>query len=457
LNVTLTTNADQFERAREQLARTAAGPLAARRETGWEQFRATGLPTRRDEEWRFTSTAPIAKGDFALARSGEVPSEDLIRPFSFGGVSSAKLVFVNGHFCPQHSRRLTLPDKVLAGNLADAAVSHPQLVSEHLDRHPRSADDPFTALNLAFLEDGAFIHVPAGLRVEGPIHLLYASTNGSEPLMCHPRNLVVLDEGSEVMVVEHYVSLHEGPAFSNVVTEAVVGPGARLNHYVLERENEQAINIETLAVRQERDSCLDSHTALFGGRLVRNNIHVTLAGEGCDSLINGLYVGHGEQHLDNHMRVVHAAPNCHSRQLYKGILDEQSHGIFSGRIVVEEGAQKTDAVQTNRNLLLSDSAKANAKPQLEIYADDVKCTHGATTGQLDPDALFYLRQRGIDETTARGLLIYAFASENIQSMSVPSIRRQLLQALVQKLPHTAMFDATGEEAQVVEEALGAAT
>jgi Fe-S cluster assembly protein SufD len=226
-------------------------------------------------------------------------------------------------------------------------------------------------------------------------------------------------------VVEDYVSVKSGVMFSNVVTELVVGEGAVVAHYMIEREDMQALNVSTLRIQQERNANVESHSVLLGGALVRNNVHPVLAGEGGECLINGLYIGKGRQHMDNYMLVEHAKPHCNSRQFYNGILDEQAHGVFHGRIIVHKDAQKTDAKQTNRNLLLSDEAQIDTKPQLEIYADDVKCTHGATIGQVEENALFYLRSRGLDEAAARRLLLYAFASECLDRMRTGPVRTYL--------------------------------
>lgn len=248
--------------------------------------------------------------------------------------------------------------------------------------------------------------------------------------MTNPRNLIVAEDATEASIVEDYVSLGSGISFSNAVTELVAGEGAVISHYLLEREDRQAFNVSTLRTQQARSANLSSHSVLLGGGLVRNNVHPVLAGEGGECLINGLFIGNGSQHMDNYMLVEHASPHCSSRQFYNGILDGHSHGVFHGRIIVHKGAQKTDAKQTNRNLLLSDDAQIDTKPQLEIYADDVKCTHGATIGQVDENALFYLRSRGIDEASARGLLLLAFANECLDRMKCRPVR-DYLQDLVQ--------------------------
>jgi Fe-S cluster assembly protein SufD len=304
----------------------------------------------------------------------------------------------------------------------------------HLARYADFHRDAFLALNTAFMQDGAFISIPRGVVLEEPIHLLYVSTELAVPTMTHPRNLIVSGEDSQASILEDYVSLGGGVAFSNAVTELVVGQNSVVSHYLIERENTQSFNVSTLRVEQGRSSNVTSHSVLLGGALVRNNIHPVLAGEGCECVINGLFVPRGRQHMDNYMQVEHASPHGSSRQFYKGILDGQSRGVFHGRIIVHKDAQKTDAKQTNMNLLLSEDAQIDTKPQLEIYADDVKCTHGATIGQIDEEAIFYLRSRGIALASAKALLLFAFAGESLQRMKIEPLRKYLEGLVTEWLP-----------------------
>ncbi len=264
-----------------------------------------------------------------------------------------------------------------------------------------------------------------GAVLEQPIHFLFVSTGGDAPTMSHPRNLIVAEEQSQAAIAEDYVSLKGGVAFCNTATELVAAESAVISHYMIEREHRDTFNISTLRMQQGKSANVSSHSVLLGGGLVRNNVHPVLAGEGGECTINGLFIGNGRQHLDNYMLVEHAAPHCESRQFYNGILDDSAHGVFHGRIIVHKDAQKTDAKQTNRNLLLSDDAQIDTKPQLEIYADDVKCTHGATIGQIDETALFYLRSRGIAEVAARKLLLLAFARECLDRMREEGMRGYL--------------------------------
>jgi Fe-S cluster assembly protein SufD len=303
-------------------------------------------------------------------------------------------------------------------------------VESHLGRYLDIQRDVFSALNTAFAEDGGYVHVRRGVVLPDPIYLLFVSTAGDKPLMSHPRNLIVIENEAQATIVEDYVSIGETTAFSNTATELIAGENAMVSHYMIEREHRQAFNISTLRIQQRRSANVSSHSVLLGGGLVRNNVHPVLAGEGGECLINGLFIGNGRQHLDNYMQVEHASPHCASRQFYNGILDDHAHGVFHGRIIVHKDAQKTDAKQTNRNLLLSDDSRIDTKPQLEIYADDVKCTHGATIGQIEENALFYLRSRGIDEISARKLLLLAFANECLDRMATGVARDH-----VEKLIH----------------------
>lgn len=418
-------------------SRSPHGLLTELRRKAFDRFVSVGFPTTNIESWRFTPVGPILKPDYAMAGPSDIPlTPERIEPHAFGGPSAARFVFLDGHFRPDLTLKRLLPAGIRVMSLREALKLESKAVEQYLARNARDADDPFTALNSAFIEDGAFIHVDAGVRIDQPIHLLFLSTDGAKPLLSHPRNLIVAERGSWLSVIEHYAALGDDVYFSNAVTEVHVAEGAEVHHYLLDRESDKAFNISTLSVQQEKQSRFESHSALLGGAIVRNNVEVTLNGPGCDSLVNGLYLPRGAQHMDNHMRVIHAAPHCGSRQFYKGVLSDKAGGVFTGRIVVHEGAIKTDAKQTNRNLLLSDEAHVDTQPQLEIYADDVKCTHGATIGQIDTEAMFYFRARGISEDVAQALLIYAFAHESLERMTLEPVRTRLEKLLFSRLPGT---------------------
>lgn len=404
------------------------------RQDGFARFSEVGFPTTRDEDWRFTNPGAISKTPFHLIRNGHsLPSQKDIEQFLMPG-AACQLVFVDGRFAPGLSSIGKLPTGVTVSNLAAEIARNPEAIEKHLGRYLNTQRDSFGALNTAFLEDGAYVHVAKGVVLECPIAVLYVSTEHESPAVNHPRNLIVAEENSHATVVEDYVSLGGGQALCNTVTELVAGDHSVVSHYMIEREHTGAFNVSTLRIQQGRTADVSSHSVLLGGALVRNNVHPVLAGEGGECLINGLFIGNGRQHLDNYMLVEHASPHCGSRQFYNGILDGHAHGVFHGRIIVHKDAQKTDAKQTNRNLLLSDSAQIDTKPQLEIYADDVKCTHGATIGQMEENSLFYLRSRGIDEIAARRLLLVAFASECMDRMKQGPVRTH-----IEKLIHDHAF------------------
>ncbi len=421
-----------FEKA---TAGNGQGWLQPVRRAAIARFTELGFPTTRDEDWRYTNVAPLAQIAFQLTSDSRVElSPRAIEQFMLPGLGGIQLVFVNGRYAPSLSSPGSPGGGLTVRSLAQAIREDRDVLEQHLARYAGYHQDAFSALNTAFMEDGAFVHVARGRVIEEPIRVLFVSTATADPIATHPRNLIVMDEDSQAVILEDYVALDADVYFSNVVTEVVVGQNSVLTHYMIERESHQAFSVSTLRLEQGRSSNVTSHTVLLGGALVRNNVHPVFAGEGSECLINGLFMATGSQHMDNFMRVEHASPHCDSRQFYHGILDGRSHGIFSGRIIVHKDAQKTDAKQTNKNLLLSQEAQIDSKPQLEIYADDVKCTHGATIGQIDQDAIFYLRSRGIAEDAARALLLFGFAGECLERMKAEPIRRYLETLVAQWLP-----------------------
>ena len=357
---------------------------------------------------------------------GAVAATDIDR-LSYG--NSWEVVLVNGLFSAELSRLDGLPSGVTVSSLAAALVGGTPVLGDHLARRARFDDHAFVALNTALFRDGVLIHVPHGVVLEKPINLIHvgrpSAAVGEPAPAAFPRYLIVAEESSQVTIVEQYGSLAEGVHLTCPVTEVVVGPNAVIDHYKLQRESTEAFHLATLQLHQERDANFSSHSISWGGGIVRNDVNALLDGEGGETTLNGLYMVEGKQLVDNHMRVEHAKPHCDSHELYKGILEGKARAVFNGRIYVHEGAQKTDAKQTNRNLLLSPEAVCNSNPQLEIFADDVKCTHGSTVGQLDDLAVFYLRSRGIGEEAARSLLTYAFAADIVGRIKVPEVRRDL--------------------------------
>ena len=442
--------------------------LGQLREDAWTRFRDKGFPTTHDEDWRFTNLAALARTPFRRAAKGSVAvSAQEIEKFRVPG-AACQLVFVNGHFAASLSDLSNLPKGLEICSLLGAIDCGmfgaapegcaPEGIEQHLGRYADVRRDVFTALNTALWEDGAYLRIRRGAVIEQPVHLLYVSAGAGAEIMTHPRTLIVAEPTSHAAVIEDYVSIGNEAAFSNAVTELVAGQDAVVSHFLVERENLAAFNVSTLRLEQGRGANVSSHSILLGGGLVRNNVHPVLAGEGAECLINGLFAGAGRQHLDNYMLVEHAQPQCSSRQFYNGILDGSARGVFHGRIVVHKDAQKTDAKQTNRNLLLSDNARIDTKPQLEIHADDVKCTHGATIGQIEEEQLFYLRSRGIDEVSARNTLLYAFAAECLDRMQEPAARefaerliRERLTELAQRAPSDVATAPAEEGAQNWEE------
>ena len=439
--ITATQAPEKYLEIFDQVSRRSATEprwLQTLRKEAFARFTETGFPSTHDEDWRFTNVSAVANTPFESAALTDV-TETQLEPFDTAGFS-CRLVFINGRFDSGLSHIPSMLEGVKIGNLAAQLGSDPSSVESHFGRYLDFQRDSFCALNTAFAEDGVYVHVPQGVVVEEPIYALYVTVPGSAPSMNHPRNLIIAEQNSQVTVVEDYVSLGEGSTtFSNAATELVAGENAHVSHYMIVREGGEAYNFSTLRIQQGRNANVGTHSLLLSGTLVRNNVHPVLAGEGSECLINGLFMANGSQHMDNYMLVEHASPHCDSRQFYNGILNGQSHGVFHGRIIVHKDAQKTDAKQTNRNLLLSDDAQIDTKPQLEIYADDVKCTHGATIGQFDENALFYLRSRGLAEAAARHVLLLAFANECLDRMTSPQVRDHLEKLVVAGMPEAATF------------------
>jgi Fe-S cluster assembly protein SufD len=417
----------------ESFAASATGPdwLRTLRRNGVTHFTELGFPTTKLEDWIYCNVAPITKFTFkaAVTAAGANVATDQLAPFAFSGWTGPRLVFVNGHFSPALSS-LPAPQKgVTITNLAAAIASDGKLVETHLSRHARVDESGFSALNTAFIADGAFIALAPNAVAAEPIHLLFLAAPGDTANTAQPRNLIVAGANSSAKIVEHYVSLGGAAHFTNAVTEIAVGEGANLEHAKFQEENLEAFHIATVQATLARDSRFLSHSISTGARLARHNINLVMTGRGVDCVMNGLYAVGGKQLVDHHTIADHAQPHCGSHEFYHGILGGQSRGVFNGKIYVRKDAQKTDAKQTSRNLLLTDTAIVDTKPQLEILADDVKCTHGATVGQLNDEALFYCRTRGIAEVNARRLLTHAFASEIVNRITVEPVREHLEQVL----------------------------
>lgn len=406
------------------------GPVKALRHKGLERFDDVGFPNTRQEEWRKTNVRPITRSTFHRGSLGASPGD--LEPFRLP--DCCELIFVNGLFRPELSRIADLPSGVFAGSLRKALEEIPDQVIAHLGKYA-DGDHPFVALNTAHIEDGAFIHVPRNVVVEKTIHTIFLGTSeDGDATVSYPRNLFVAEESSQVTIVETYGGLPGERYFTCPVTEIAGGANSVVDHYRLGHESLDAFHIATQKIHLLRDANFFTHSINHGGALVRNDIQAMLDGEGIHCTLNGLYLARGSQQVDHHMRVDHAKPNCHSYELFKGILEDRSRAVFNGRIYVHQDAQKTDAKQSNRNLLLSPDALVQSNPQLEIFADDVRCTHGSTTGHLDDEAVFYLRSRGIGEEAAKSLLTYAFAGEVVDEIRLEAVRKDLEEFLFSRLP-----------------------
>jgi len=400
--------------------------LTSARQTALARFSKMGLPTVKDEDWRFTNLAPLAGLSFAPVPdlTHSPISKETFSRLPFSGLGGSRLVFVNGHFSSGLSSIVGEEEGVKIMGLADAVAAEPALVERHLFRLAQKNATPFASLNAALFEDGAFIHVPKG-RKAGPVNLFYISTPDASGKTVCPRSLIILENGAQATVTESYLSVGDARCLTNSVTELVMGDNATAEYLKFQDESRDSFHLATVAVSAGRDSHVRLHSMAFGGKLSRTNIQATLAGEGVECVLNGLYLVGDEQLADHYMIVDHAVPHGTSHEYFNGIFAGRSKGVFHGRIIVRPDAQKTDAKQTNKNLLLSDDATVDTKPQLEIYADDVKCTHGATVGQLSEEAIFYLRSRGIPVDKARQMLIHAFAGEIMDRILCEPLREEL--------------------------------
>ncbi|MGI8547882.1 MAG: Fe-S cluster assembly protein SufD [Gemmatimonadaceae bacterium] len=405
--------------------------LSAFRRAGMSRFDELGFPTTKNEDWHFTNIAPLAERAFSPAALANKPSESAvtaedIEPFLFAG-DWQTLVFVNGHFAPDLSHSDAADDRMYVGRLASAINDEARAsdIERHLGGLSADHAHAFTALNSAFMQDGVVIMARGDAVAGRPIHVVFVTASNADGALVSPRNLIVLDHHAEATVVESYVSIGETSHFTNAVTEMYIGEGARLRHYKIQRESASAYHVASSYAHQGRGSNYEAFSFAAGADLSRTNVATVLDGEGAHVTLNGLYMVDGEQLVDHQTRIEHAKESCTSHEIYKGVLDDDSHAVFNGQVYVRPEAQKTDGKQSNNNLLLSAGARVDTKPQLEIYADDVKCTHGATIGRLDPTALFYLKSRGIGEETSRKLLTYAFAAEVLEELTVEAVRDKL--------------------------------
>ena len=395
-----------------------------------ERANALTVPTTRDEEWRFTDPSPLLKFSFQPARGAQRLAQADIQRFVIPEASSDRLVFIDGIYAAELSTHCGHEHGILVTSLAQGLSSHGEILQQHLARNADFDNDVFCALNTSFLRDGALVIINKNVAYPAPIHLLFIATKPETAV--YPRSLIVAGPGSRCALIEEYISLAENVYFNNAVTEVVVGENARVQHIKLQQESRTAFHIAKCAVTLAREAIYISDTVTLGARLSRHNLHVLQTAEGTHCVLDGLALISGRQLADTHTYMDHAKPGGNSRQLHKCIVDDAAHAVFSGKVLVREGAQLTDSAQSSRNLLLSDKAHVDTKPQLEIFADDVKCAHGATVGQLDAEEVFYLRSRGLDDQGARSLLTYAFAAEIIDKIPVASLARQLRHTVMEK-------------------------
>src|SRR5579862_3145619 len=429
---------ENFDMVRELLRTYGPDSLVDLRDRSFQEFQRFGIPTTQVEEFKYLSLKVLEEGRFRPAY-GAILDRHQLEQTPLGALDAITVTFLNGEYAPELSSAHALPEGVFVGTLRDAFLTHEEVVLSKLGtiaslkgRLGSSNDERFVHLNTAYLGEGAFVFVPRGVALERPIHLQWVSVEDHGPFVAHPRNLIVLDENAQAKLIESYVGL-QGVYFTNAVTEAWLGAGAILEATKFQYESPEAVHIAAIAIHQEGNSTVTSNNTNFGGRIVRNDVSVWLNGEHTETWLNGASVGLGQQVVDNHTRIDHAKPNCHSFETYKAILGDHAVGVFNGKIFVYEDAQKTDAKQTNQGILLSPTATFDTKPQLEIFADDVKCTHGATVGQLREDAMFYLRQRGIPKGEAEALLVYAFAAEVLEKVTIQPVREALEKVLFEKL------------------------
>jgi Fe-S cluster assembly protein SufD len=392
-----------------------------------DDLKLAGFPSMKNEEWKYTNVNPILKNSFSIAGEISLKEKD-IQDFLPPEENAVVLVFENGRFNSSLSHLSGLPDGIIAGDLNNNISHHS--AKNYFGTIANNKSESFLSLNTAMFHHGAFIYAAKNIVCEKCIHILFISDSRKGPVVNFPRNFIYADEGSSLKITESYFSINSaGPSFNNSVSEIFTGNNAAVEFCKTEAESENDFHIDYTGAVLHRNSAFQIHTVTTGGKIVRNNLRIELRDQNGSAYLNGLYVTNGDTHVDNHSVVDHASPNCYSNELYKGVLNDKSHGIFNGKIFVRRDAQKTNAYQSNKNILLSNDASVNAKPQLEIYADDVKCSHGATTGQLDPEALFYLRSRGIGENESRAMLTSAFAQDILDRITIVSEKEKLQQLI----------------------------
>lgn len=401
------------------------------RKKALDRFEGSGFPTVRDEEWKYTNLKPVLKHDYKILLKGDdAVSFGDIKQFLLSDLDTYKLVFINGKYSSWLSETTHRDFDICT--FAAALNKYPDIIADYLGKSAPEGET-FVDLNTAFADDGAFIRIKKNMVVEKPIEILYLTTNENGPSFSQVRNLIIAEQNAEVQIVERHQNIGGEASFTNFVSEVFAAQDARVQYYKVQNDATHASLVDNTHVKQERQSNVHVGTYSFGGKLVRNNLHFYSAGEHCESHMDGITIIGDGQTVDHHTLVDHMEPNCYSRELYKGIYLGKSHGVFNGKVMVRQKAQKTNAFQQNDNILLSDKAKVDTKPQLEIFADDVRCSHGCTVGQLDASALFYLRSRGIPKREAEGLMTYAFASDALEYVKIPQLEKRLNRVIAEKL------------------------
>jgi Fe-S cluster assembly protein SufD len=419
-----------FKTAEGRMNGEAKSAVHQIRQQALERFDKLGFPTIRHEEWKYSNVKNLVNQAFEFNAVSNFSAKDL-EEMPIPNLEGNILYFINGIYNAELSVIVSPDSELQILTFAEAAKTQPELVEQYFNKYSDYQDNAFTALNTAFAKNGVFVHVPDNKVVEQPIILRFISDARTLNVASQPRNLIVVGEHSEVQIAEAYRSLGENASFTNAVTEFVIGEEANVHYYKVQNESDKSYHIGTTSVLQAGKSVFTANTVTANGGFVRNNLNIKIDGEYAEANMFGLYIPNGKQHIDNHTAVDHAKPNSNSNELYKGILKGKSTGVFNGKIFVRQDAQKTNAFQSCKNVLLSEDATMNTKPQLEIWADDVKCSHGTTTGQLNDDALFYMQARGISKDTARALLTLAFAQDVIDKFEIVAIK-EYLQVLIEE-------------------------
>ncbi len=431
---------EQFQWFESQLEEQNKQPIQQVRKAALQILEDQGLPTKKDEDWRFTDPHPLLERALPVNTKPQLSAQDKkqIERLFYQGFEGIQLVFLDGHFLPELSTAIEHDGHIHIAPLSQYLSDNEHFLDE-LQSVEVSKLNAFSALNTAFFTDGIVIEVPDKTILKDAIHILNINSGSEQNSTTVVRNIIKVGAHAFVRLIETHLSLNQAPHFSNVLTTIELEKQSKLIHNKIQNENAHALHVKNVFVRQKQSATYVSNNITLGGRVVRNNIKVLLQEDGAEARLNGLYMGHNEQHHDNHTLIEHASPNCTSHELYQGILADKASAVFAGKILVDRDAQKTDAIQSNNCLLLSDNARIDTMPQLEIYADDVKCTHGATVGQLDEEAIFYLRTRGISENRAKNLLIYAFAEKIIEQLQVEAVRKYVDDVILQRFKEDMNF------------------